>query len=173
MRNWFILMTMAFMFGSCGGEELQTVKQVDLDRYMGKWYEIVRLPNSFEEGLKCITAEYRLKENGKVEVRNAGTDIENGRRESSIGEAKVPDPNNAPGQLKVSFFKPFYGDYFIIELDEEYRWSLVGSPNRKYLWILSREPVLPKDIASRLMSRAEELGFELEGLIWTEQSCDI
>ena len=85
MRNWFILMTMAFMFGSCGGEELQTVKQVDLDRYMGKWYEIVRLPNSFEDGLKCITAEYRLKENGKVEVRNAGTDIENGRRESSIG----------------------------------------------------------------------------------------
>ncbi|WP_306643429.1 lipocalin family protein [Sanyastnella coralliicola] len=169
MKQLFPLF-MLLLFACGGSEPLTTVETLDLNRYAGKWYEVARLPNKFEDGLKCVTAEYTIKENGKVQVVNRGVSIADGSASVSEGEAKRPN-TEVPGVLKVSFFKPFYGDYYVMQLDDEYGYALVGSPDREFLWILSRTPVLPKDISSQLMQHAENEGFDLSTLIWTEHSC--
>lgn len=157
---------------SSDNEPLPTVNDVDLEQYKGKWYEIARLPNSFEDGLSCVTAEYGIKEDGKISVLNSGTK-ENGKRTSSEGTARVPDPETYPGRLKVSFFWPFSGDYYIIDLDENYQWALVGAPDRAYLWILSRSPEIDADVKQRLLKKATEQGFSVDQLHWTKQDCNV
>lgn len=152
-------------------QELQTVKTVDLQKYEGTWYEIARLPNRFEKGLTCITATYTLKENGKIEVLNEGRLIENTKEiKKATGKAWVPD-NNYPGQLKVQFFWPFSGDYYIISLDEEYQYVLVGSPDRKYLWVLSKTKELDQKVFLKLIEIAKEHRFEVSSMIKVNQNC--
>lgn len=174
MKNVLLSIAMLLSLFSCSSdnESLPTVEAVDLDQYKGKWYEIARLPNSFEDGLSCVTAEYSLREDGKITVLNSGTK-ENGKRTSSEGTARLPDPEAYPGRLKVSFFWPFSGDYYIISLDQEYQWALVGAPNRDYLWILSRTPSISPDVKQELLSRAKALGFYVDELHWTEQNCNV
>lgn len=161
-----------FLFFSCASKrDLPTVKQLELKAYMGKWYEIARLPNSFEKGLKCVTAEYSLQENGKVKVVNQGIDENNTSEKSkSVGIAKRPNEEE-PGRLKVSFFRPFWGKYYVIALDKEYQYALVGSPNRKYLWILSRTKTLDQKIIDSLSATAKSQGFAIENLHFTPQDC--
>jgi apolipoprotein D and lipocalin family protein len=152
---------------------LETVPAVDLEKYMGRWYEIARLPNSFEEGLKCVTAEYQLKENGRIKVINSGTQIENPDvRNQSVGIAKMPNAAE-PGKLKVSFFRPFWGKYQIMQLDSNYQYTLIGTPSRKYLWILARTPQLDDNTKAMLVSYAKDKGFKTESLIFTKQDCDL
>jgi apolipoprotein D and lipocalin family protein len=147
-----------------------TVSNVDLEKYQGTWYEIARLPNSFEKDLVGVTATYTLLENGKIRVLNQGyLDSLDGKRKSIKGRAKVPDPDH-PGRLKVAFFLFFWSDYYILELDQpDYRWAMIGSSSPGYFWILSREPTLDEAVFSELIRRAENRGYDLSELIMVEQ----
>jgi apolipoprotein D and lipocalin family protein len=159
-------------FFSCKSvQNLSTVGQVDVEKYAGKWYEIARLPNSFEKGLKCVTANYTLKDKGKIEVLNQGYSIKKeGKLSRAKGLAWVPDLE-FPGRLKVSFFRPFSGDYYIITLDPEYKYALVGDPSRKYLWVLSRSSYMEDTIYSELLEIARVNGFKTDQVIKVEQDC--
>ncbi|MCF8330913.1 MAG: lipocalin family protein [Bacteroidales bacterium] len=166
-----ITLFMLTLFSCQSVRELPTVKNADLEKYSGKWYEIARLPNSFEKGLKCTSAEYHLKKNGKLTVINRGHQEEDAQKVKSVkGFARIPDKSE-PGQLKVYFFWPFGGDYYIIELDKDYQYVLVGAPSRKYLWILARENKLNDDIYNKLVVRAKELGFDTQKLIRVKHDC--
>jgi apolipoprotein D and lipocalin family protein len=159
--------------GERGGVAMQVVSSVDLNRYTGIWYEIARLPNSFEKGLVCTTATYTLKENGKIRVVNEGyRGSKEGKRSKATGTAWVPDPET-PGKLKVSFFWPFSSDYWILELDEkEYKYAMVGGSSTKYLWILCREPDMDEEIYSDLIESARRMGFEVDRLYRVPQVCN-
>lgn len=144
------------------------VNGFELDRYLGSWYEIARLDHSFERGLSKVTAEYSLREDGGVRVVNRGYETAEGKWSEAEGKAYfVGEPS--VGQLKVSFFGPFYGAYNVIELDKEsYQWSLVVGPDTDYLWILSRTPTMDKALVEQLLSRAEALGFNTQDIIFVD-----
>jgi len=152
---------------------LTTVPDVDINKYSGKWYEIARLPNSFEKGLVCVTAEYGLRDDGKISVINAGQKENNiGKVKSIRGKAWVPDKNE-PGRLKVQFFWPFAGGYYIFHLDQEnYQYALVGNPSRKFLWILSRKPYIDDSLYQELSEIARKNEFAVEKLNKVRQDCD-
>ncbi len=151
--------------------KVQSVGQIDLARYTGTWYEILRLPNRFEKGLKCITATYTLRSDGKITVLNRGHKQYDPTLESeATGKAWVPDPKQ-PARLKVQFFWPFSGNYWVLQLDPEYRFVLVGDPSLKYLWILSRTPVLDEKNINELLATARRMGFDTSPVIRVEQDC--
>lgn len=140
---------------------------IDLAKYTGKWYEIARLPNRFEK--KCagdVTAVYSLRPDGQIGVVNRCR-RPNGRVESVRGTARPADPAGPNTRLKVTFYWPFAGDYWILDVDPDYRWVLVGEPRRKDLWILGREPRLDDRIVDRLLARAKQEGYDVAGLIRT------
>lgn len=147
-----------------------TVKNVDINKYIGKWYEIARFPHSFEKNLQGVTATYSFLKNGKIRVVNEGrVDSLNGKIKVANGKAKIPNANE-PGKLKVSFFLFFYSDYFILELDEvNYQYALVGSSSDKYLWILSRTPQMPDSTFKMLTEKAKNRGYDLSQLQMVEQ----
>ena len=143
---------------------LQVVPHVELKRYLGKWYEIAHLPARFQEGCTDTTATYTLSEDGSISVLNECT--RNGKVKRAKGKAKVVDKNSG-AKLKVSFFWPFYGDYWIINLGKDYDYAVVGTPNRKYLWILSRTPQMDDKLFSQLIESAKSKGFDVKSLIKT------
>jgi len=149
---------------------LAVVDMVDLNRYAGTWFEIARLPNSFEKGLKCVTATYSLLGNGKIEVVNQGINALKKNKEERIrGIAYIPD-KAVPTKIKVRFFWPFSGDYWILDLDKEnYQYALIGEPSRKYLWILSRTKAMDPSIYNRLIDKARENGFDVSKVVSTIQ----
>jgi apolipoprotein D and lipocalin family protein len=147
-----------------------TVREVDLARYMGTWYEIARLPHGFEKGLKCVSATYSLRPDGKVSVTNRGVREADGAVKSVEGVALVPDPG-APGKLRVSFFRPFYGDYWILVLDPDYRHALVSGSTDGYLWILAREASIDVKAYESLVALARDLGFDTSRLIKVAHNC--
>ena len=165
-----ISIIMAGFLVGLSSNDLPTVEEVDLNRYAGLWYEIARLPNSFEKGLECVTASYTLNPNGKVEVLNKGFSAKKGAFKSSKGKAWVPD-DNFPGRLKVSFFWPFAGNYYIISLDKDYAYALVGDPSRKYLWVLSRTKKLDELIYSELLEKARTNGFDVDKMLLIKHDC--
>lgn len=145
-------------------EGLQPVTGFELNRYLGKWYEIVRLDHSFERGLQNVSAEYTLKPDGDIAVLNRGYNTLEKRWEDEDGNARfVGDPH--VGSLKVSFFGPFYGGYHVLALDHDYRYAMLTGPSRKYLWILSREETLPEDIVQGLLHQAKVWGFDTDKII--------
>ncbi len=160
------------MLTGCLGipDNARAVTGFKLDRYLGTWYEIARLDHRFERGLTHVQANYRLAEDGTVLVINKGFDTSKGEWTSAEGRARfIGDPT--VGRLKVSFFGPFYGAYNIVELDKEsYQYSLVIGPNTDYLWILSRDKQPDSAIVERLVERARSLGFDVDDLIFPEQS---
>lgn len=174
MKKLIVPIVLLILSTSCTSQmqPLNTVPGVDLEKYAGKWYEIARLPNSFEKGLDCVTAEYTLRDDGKVTVLNSGRkEKDPEKRNSAKGKAWVPDPNE-PGRLKVSFFWPFAGNYYIFHLDKEnYRYSLVGDPSRKYFWILARNPQMEQAQYDSLMEIARQNGFPVEQVIRVNQEC--
>lgn len=147
-----------------------TVADLDLDRYLGKWYEIARFPNSFEKDLVGVTAEYSLMENGKIKVVNSGYKHDlGGKYKEAVGKAKVPNPDD-PANLKVSFFWIFYSDYFVMELDEKnYSWAVIGSSSPDYLWILSREPIISDSLLEDLKTRISKRGYDVSRLHMVKQ----
>lgn len=146
-------------------EGLQPVSGFEPQRYLGRWHEIARLDHRFERGLVQVTAEYTAREDGGISVRNQGWDCEDGEWSDASGRAY---PLGAPdvGQFKVSFFRPFYSSYSIIVLDTGYRYAMVAGSSRAYLWILAREPQLPKADLDELVAKARTLGFAVDGLIY-------
>ncbi|MBN1409204.1 MAG: lipocalin family protein [Spirochaetales bacterium] len=147
-----------------GYPPLQSVGNIDVERYLGKWYEIARMPFFFEDGLVNTTATYSIMENGNIKVVNEGNrEVASGKKESAYGEAWIPDQTRN-AELKVSFFGPFSSDYWIIDLDKEnYSYAMVSS-GYKYLWILSRTPAMDDALYSGLIEKAGELGFETKKL---------
>ena len=146
-----------------------TVKELDLNRYMGTWYEIARFPHSFEKNLVGVTATYSLRNNGKIRVLNEGYKKRlNGKRSKAVGKAKIPDKNE-PGKLKVSFFWNFYADYYVLELDENYQYAMIGSSGDKYFWILCRTPQMDTKTYEMLLEKARQRGYNLKKLIKVPQ----
>jgi apolipoprotein D and lipocalin family protein len=146
---------------------LEVVPHVDLKKYLGKWYEIARLPARFEEGCSDITATYSLSDDGTISVLNECK--RNGKVKRAKGKAKVVDKNTG-AKLKVTFFWPFYGDYWIINLGKDYDYAVVGTPNRKYLWILSRTPQMDDKLFSQLIELVKSKGFDVTNLIRTSHT---
>lgn len=166
-----VIMSILFFFGCSSSRDLATVKKVDLQKYSGLWYEIARLPNNFEEGLECITAEYSINDNGTIKVTNKGRSIKkNGKLNTAVGIAKVSNPAE-PGRLKVSFFRPFWGKYYIFYLDENYKIALVGNPSRNYFWMLSRTKSFPESELKSLIDIAKKEGFDTSKLLFPNQDC--
>ncbi len=169
-----LLPVLAIMiFSSAHSQKLPSVvSTVDLHRYEGLWYEIARLPNFFERKLKCTSATYTLRKDGKITVLNKGHFLTDPKKLSSVqGVAWIPD-QKTPAKLKVQFFWPFSGDYWIMELDKEYRYVLVGDPKYKYLWILSRTKKMDQSIYDMLLSKAVDSGYDVKSIIRVEQDCD-
>ncbi|MDQ2180400.1 lipocalin family protein [Marinifilum sp. D714] len=168
-----ILLTSLVLLCSCKGQESvidnSVVKDLNIDLYLGKWYEIARFDHSFERGLVGVTAHYSMREDGKIKVVNSGYKGSlDGERSEAIGKAKIPNPN-LPSKLKVSFFWIFYGDYFVLELDEDYQWAIVGSNTDKYLWILSRNPQMDDELYLELLNKLKARGYDTSKLIKVEQ----
>ena len=147
---------------------LTTVPYVDFDRYAGEWFEIARYPNRFEKECESdITAVYSLRSDGKIQVVNNCRKA-NGATKESSGSGKVVDPKTN-AKLKISFFWPFYGDYWIVDLDPDYRYAVVSEPKREYLWILSRSPQMEPADHQRVIARIRELGFDPNRLVHPKQ----
>jgi len=139
----------------------QPAKPVDLSRYAGLWYEIARYENRFERGCEGVTARYTLRDDGTVGVVNAcrqgGPD---GPEKLAKGKAKVVE-GSQNAKLKVSFFGPFYGDYWVLDRADDYAWSIVGEPSGRYLWLLSRTAQPAPEVREAIMNRTRELGYDL------------
>lgn len=150
---------------------VETVKQVDIARYMGTWYEIAAFPQRFQKGCHCTTAEYELVPDGTVRVVNT---CRKGGPDGKVKRAKakawvVPGSGNA--KLKVRFFWPFKGNYWIIDLAEDYGYAVVGDPTRKYLWVLCRTPRMEPALYAEVVARAAAQGFDTAKLVMADQSC--
>lgn len=145
-------------------ESVPAVGDLDITRYAGTWYEIARLPHSFEKNLERVTATYTLQDDGNIEVVNRGFKSKKGEWKSIKGKAWIPDPA-VPARLKVKFFWFFSSEYKVIDLDSEnYTYAMVTSSSRKYLWILSRTPGINETLYTRLVRKAQDLGFDMEKL---------
>ena len=175
MKRLIILFLL--MLNACASkmpDNMQTVVGVDANQYLGTWYEIARLDNSFERDLEQVTATYSLREDGGIKVLNRGFNTKKNDWSEAEGKAYFTQPANPDGtykgQLKVSFFGPFYGPYNIIALDKtQYNYALVTS-GKEYLWILSRTPQLTYPIKQELMAQAKALGYPTENLIFVKQA---
>ena len=145
-----------------GSAPLRTVARADLDRYLGMWYEIARFPHRFQEGCLASTATYARLADGRIRVENACRDANRDggiRRATGVAWVASGDPSNA--KLEVQFFWPFRGDYWIIELDPDYRYAVVGHPSREYLWILSRTPRMDEVVYQELLRRIAVHGYDV------------
>ena len=148
----------------------QTVPSVDLKRYMGRWYAIASLPAWFQKGCYCVTAEYSMQKDYVAVTNSCRKGSTEGPLKVSTAKAfVVPDTGNS--QLKVQFFWPFKGDYWIIALDQDYRYAMVGHPCREYLWILSRTPVMEEATYAALVEMARAKGYDVEKLQRIPQEC--
>lgn len=145
------------------------VANFELNRYLGKWYEIARLDHSFERGLERITAEYSVRDDGGISVINRGYSIEDDEWKVAEGKAYFVG-DETKGYLKVSFFGPFYGSYVVFEIDQEgYEYAFVSGPDTSYLWLLSRTPQLQQEIIEKFKRISKELGFDTSKLIFVNQ----
>lgn len=149
---------------------VEPVADFNINRYLGKWYEIARLDHSFERGLEGVTAEYTLLEDGRVKVLNRGYSVEKQQWKEAVGKAYLAE-DDTTGFLKVSFFGPFYSSYVIFGLDrEEYRYAYVSGPDTSYLWLLSRSPTVDNHVIQNFTSTARKLGFNTDELLYVKQN---
>jgi apolipoprotein D and lipocalin family protein len=171
-KSILILLTIMLFSSSNAQKVLNVMTDIDLKRYTGTWFEIARLPNSFEKKLKCISATYTLRNDGKITVLNKGNYIADPQKSSSAnGVAWLPD-KSVPGKLKVQFFWPFSGNYWILDLAKDYKYVLVGEPSFKYLWILAREKTISEQTYQMLLQKAQNMGFNISNIIKVDQNCN-
>ena len=145
-------------------QSLQTVPRVDLQKYAGKWFEIASFPQSFQKGCYCTTAEYTLHEKGYVIVENRCNKGSVDGKQSYIRGKAFVEKGSGNAKLKVQFFWPFKGKYWIIDLADDYSYAVVSNPNRKYLWILSRTPTIGVTLYGQILERLELKGFDISKL---------
>jgi len=144
--------------------DLMPVKEVELSRYLGTWYEIARFDHWFERDMTHTKAHYEMRKDGHIGITNTG--LKKGKVKTATAIAKK---TATPGLLRVSFFRPFYGDYRILWLDNDYRHALVGGDDADYLWILSREPKISEEMLETLLAEAKRHGYDTTRLIWVKQ----
>ena len=171
IKKWHLLLTMLFtmLFFSCKSQLLQTVPYVDLNKYAGKWYEIASFPQRFQKGCHRTTAEYTLSDKGFVIVENrCNKDSIDGKQSYIKGKAFVV-PNSGNAKLEVQFFWPFKGKYWILDLADDYSYAVIGHPNRKYLWILSRTNTMDHTLYQRILSGIKNKGFDINKISITKQ----
>jgi len=159
--------------------DLKTVPSVDLRKYSGVWYEIARLPNKFQKDcVGDVTAEYTLQQDGKIKVVNRCRQAGRPKPKEAEGIARIANEDKGSNSILevrfapaiLSFLSSVWGDYRIIALDDNYRYALVGSQDRKYLWILSRTRTLDEAVYKRLLAAAVEQGFRVDQMIRTRQT---
>jgi apolipoprotein D and lipocalin family protein len=146
---------------------IEPVDNFELNRYLGKWYEIARLDHSFERGLEAVSAEYSLRDDGGIRVINSGYNTDTQDNQEAEGRAYFVDQPNL-GYLKVSFFGPFFGSYVIFELDENYQYAFIAGNTTNYLWLLARTPEVSQELVNQFISRATQLGFDTSQLIFVD-----
>lgn len=165
------LLALLLLLSGCLGmpEGVEPVTEFELDRYLGKWYEIARLDHSFERGLEQVTAEYSMRDDGGVSVVNRGFSTATGEWEQAEGKAFfIGDPSI--GYLKVSFFGPFYGSYIVFALDKaDYQYAFISGPDTSYLWLLSRTPQVSDEVMNDFLEQAGARGFDLDQLLLVNQ----
>lgn len=166
-----ILLVSMGLFFSCQNmpERAEAVTNFQKEKYLGKWYEIARLDHRFERNLTDVTAEYSLKDDGVIKVINRGYDTEEDTWKKAKGKAKFREKETI-GELKVSFFGPFYSGYNVIAIDDNYKYALVAGKDLSYLWLLSRSRTMPEDIQSNFLAQAEDIGYDTSELIWVKHS---
>ena len=158
------------LLAACGSNRpLQTTASLDPERYAGRWYEIASMPQRFQKGCACTIAEYTAMPDGSLAVRNACR--KNGRTRQISGIARPLDPSE-PGRLQVRFNALAKGKYYVIERGADYEYAVVGHPNRRSLWILSRQPAMPDTLYQGILSRVQQLGFRYDRIKPTDQRCD-
>lgn len=170
----FFLLIVLITFNSCKASnkiiDKSVVKEFNIEQYLGKWYEIARFDNNFEKGLVGVTARYSLIEDSLIKVENSGyKNTLSGEKSEIIGKAKIPD-KKIPAKLKVSFFWFFYADYYVLDIDSDYKWALVGSSSDKFLWILSRTPKISDNLYLELKEKLNKRGYDTSKLIKVEQN---
>uniref|UniRef100_UPI00404834FE lipocalin family protein n=1 Tax=Aliarcobacter sp. TaxID=2321116 RepID=UPI00404834FE len=172
MKNIFKMIALAFtvlLFTACSSKNppLQTVEKIDLNKYLGTWYEIARYEHFFEKDCKNVSANYSMMDEETIKVINRCTKIQTNEKKEAMGRAYAIDESNS--KLKVSFFRPFYGDYWILILDENYEYVVVGTPSREYLWILARQNTISDEVKNSILQKLPNLGFDTSKFIWTIQ----
>ena len=169
-KAYFLLVITFSMFNANSmSQPLPTVPYVALEKYAGRWFEIASFPQRFQKGCTCTTAEYTLTDKDYILVENrCNKDSINGRQSYIKGKAFVVE-NSGNAKLKIQFFWPFKGKYWIIDLADDYSYAVVGHPNRKYLWILSRTPKMEAAVYNRITAKLKEQGFEVGNLSMTKQ----
>lgn len=168
MKRFLLMACVVGLLAACGATNKvnnSTVQTVDLNRYLGHWYEIAKYDHHFERDLEFAMAHYTLRDDGKIDVLNTG--IKDGRAKDAKGIAKT---TGVPGLLRVSFFGPFFGDYRIMMIDKNYQYALVGGSTDKFLWILSRTPQLDETTLSLILAEADRRGYDTRKLIWVKQN---
>ena len=165
----FIVMFIVVLFSACSSKNplLQTVEKVDLNKYLGTWYEIARYEHFFEKDCKNVSANYSMMDEETIKVINRCTKITTNEKKEAMGRAYAIDETNS--KLKVSFFRPFYGDYWILDLDDDYKYAIIGTPTKEYLWILSREKTISDEVLNKLLEKITNMGFDKSKLIYTIQ----
>jgi len=171
-----VLCSFLIFTASCKNEDTGIDKTVvtsfDVNKYLGTWYEIARFNHKFEKGLVGVTATYSFRKDGKIKVKNSGFKGSlDGEKSNAIGKAKITN-SDVPSKLKVSFFLFFYGDYFVLELDKNYKWAVVGSSSDKYLWVLSRTPQMEESLYDNILLKIRERGYDTKKLIRIKQKKD-
>lgn len=149
---------------------LEVEGAVDLNRYLGRWFEIARFENRFEKNCEGVTADYSMRKDGLIRVENTCREgSPAGEERKAVGRAKIVDPKTN-AKLKVSFFGPFWGDYWILDLTDDYSRSIVGEPSGRYLWILSRSPTITPQSRDEAMKKLAGLGYDVSRLYFTRQA---
>lgn len=177
MKSKVLLLLSVFLFGTIGIScqtnknnktmNTTTVSNLDVNRFMGSWYEIARYEHSFEKGMTHVKASYSLLPDGTIRVLNSG--MKNGKKKEIEGKARKKKGSNSNSKLEVSFFLWFYSDYFVFELDENYQYAVIGSSSDKYLWILSRTPQLPQSTINDLLVKIKKRGYDTSKLYFVPQ----
>ncbi len=170
-KGILLIMLLSSFLSGCSGipSGVSAVKNLDSEKYLGKWYEIARLDHWFERGLIDVSATYTPRDDGGIDVLNKGFDEKREKWKQVRGKAYFVKDKTI-GRLKVTFFWPFYGGYNVIELDKDnYSYAMVCGPTRSYLWILAREKTLDDKIKENLVENAEKLGFKTGNMIFVKQ----
>lgn len=168
--NILVFLIVSLFFVSCATKEptdLKTVQKVDLQRYLGDWYEIARYEHKFQKDCKNVKANYSLRDDKKIQVINSCTKMSTNEFKEAKAVAYSVDDTNS--KLKVSFFRPFYDDYWILDLDDDYKYAIIGTPTKEYLWILSREKTISDEVLNKLLEKITNMGFDKSKLIYTIQ----
>lgn len=174
MKQWLLLALATLWLAGCQSEPTPVatpVKNFNAERYLGKWYEVVRLPHGFEENLIAVTAEYRMNADGTLEVTNRGWNTQDKEWQTAIGKAEPV--KGMEGAYQVTFFWPFYGGYYVSWLDDDYSMALVTSDSKDYFWFLSRSPNVDQSDIDYALAKANQWGFDIDQMIQVKHPADL